>query len=59
MSPKNLMVIGLLLVSGGALAGHFKFTQNDFISGFAEGIGLGIMIAALYRMKRNPTHGIK
>jgi len=47
------LFVGLLTSSISQIASHFT-KMPDFVSGILMGIGIGIMLLAFIRQKRNP-----
>ena len=47
------LFVGLLISSISQIASHFT-KMPDFVSGILMGIGIGIMLLAFIRQKRNP-----
>jgi len=48
------LIIGLLIISFSKIFSHFIKTP-DFVSGSIMGIGVGVMLLAFIRQKRNPA----
>lgn len=48
------LVFGLLIISISQIASHFT-KMPDFVSGLLMGIGIGVMLLAFIRQKRNPA----
>ncbi len=48
------LIIGLLIICISQIFSHFIKTP-DFISGSIMGIGIGVVLLAFMRQKRNPT----
>ena len=44
-----------MLIMFGSMAVHVFVPMHDFVYGLLQGIGIAIMIASLYRMKKSLT----
>lgn len=53
---KNLMIlaIGLFILAGSTILRRF-IPMNDFADGCIKGVGIGIMLLSIYRMKFKPS----
>ena len=57
--PKKfrLMFAAGMLIMFGSMAVHVFVPMHDFVYGLLQGLGIALMIATLYRVKRNTAAG--
>jgi hypothetical protein len=51
----RLIALGLLFVTGTSLISRFVIPINDFLDGCFKGIGIGLILWAVCRMKHSPS----
>jgi hypothetical protein len=49
------LAIGLLLIVGSTLVSRLVMPMSDSVNGFYKGLGIGLMIVSIYRMKYRST----
>lgn len=50
------LALGILAMSAGNMFSRFVMPVNDFVLGCINGIGLGMMILAMIRMRKESAH---
>lgn len=49
---RRIIAVGILIMSGGLLLRQYFLSISDFWFGILQGVGIGIMILGLIKMKK-------